>query len=200
MAHHPATPTPGSGFRRRFPLELTPDEYARLEEAGRTAGSKRAALLAGLAALETRETGSSQAAREHAGKDRLAAHVDARVAALESALSEARQELDAGRAQETSAARRTGDALDAAKAKVRALEADLAAQAAAHANTEAALAGLREIHVDELRCPRCGQFSGPAEWMTRKAKNGVAVYHGPCGYREGGFIDETSVLGRRPVG
>lgn len=57
MAHHASTP--GSGFRRRFPLELSPEEYARLQKAGRKAGSKRAALLAGLVALEEHEQARS---------------------------------------------------------------------------------------------------------------------------------------------
>ena len=51
MAHHTPHPTPNA-YRRRYPLELTPDENTQLETAAhQTGGSKRAAILAGLNAL-----------------------------------------------------------------------------------------------------------------------------------------------------
>ena len=106
MAHHPSPLTPGSGFRRRFPLELSPDEYARLEEAGRAAGSKRAALLAGLAALE--ETSALRTAAARAEKTRSDARAQiadltAKVAALERALADAKAKATAGAARERDA-------------------------------------------------------------------------------------------------
>jgi len=200
MAHHPATPNPASGFRRRFPLELTPEEYARLEEAGRTAGSKRAALLAGLAALEDREPNGSRATKEQARLAQRAEHDEARLAEVEAALSEAQQKLKTTSTRAKSTTQATEAALAAAQDEVRALEADLAAEAAAHARAASGLAELRELFVDDLRCPRCGRFAAPSEWATRKTKDGTVVYHEPCGYHEGGFIDDTSVLGRRATG
>jgi DNA repair exonuclease SbcCD ATPase subunit len=196
MAHHPSTPAPGPGFRRRFPLELSPEEYARLEEAGRTAGSKRAALLAGLEVLAERERGGSRATKEQTLLAEHAERAEERITELESALSEAHQKLKATSARAKGATRTTDEALAAAH-RVRALEDNLAAESAAHARASTALRELRETHVDELRCPRCGHFAGPSEWASRTTKDGTVVYHEPCGYHEGGFIDETSVLGRR---
>jgi len=92
MAHHPSTPTLGSGFRRRFPLELSPEEHERLEKAGRVAGSKRAALLAGLAGLEDATRLRADAARAvdaHKKAQAAIAGLEAKVAELERALGEA---------------------------------------------------------------------------------------------------------------
>ncbi len=197
MAHRPSTPTPGSGFRRRFPLELSPEEFARLEEAGRAAGSKRAALLAGLAALEDRERDGARASQERARLAQRAEHAEARLAELEAALSEAQQKLKTTSARAKSATQATEDALATAQVRVRTLEDELAAETEAHARAASTLAELRKAHVDELRCPRCGHFAGSTEWATRESTDKVILYHEPCGYHEGGFIGDTSVLGRR---
>jgi hypothetical protein len=64
-------------------------------------------------------------------------------------------------------------------------------------NAQAELAKLHALFVDELRCPRCGEFAPSAEWATERTKEGRLVFHKPCGYHRGGLLDETSVLGRR---
>jgi cell division protein ZapA (FtsZ GTPase activity inhibitor) len=200
MAHHPSTPTLHSGFRRRFPLELSPAEYARLEEAGRTAGSKRAALLAGLAALDDATHLRADAARTesaHHNAQATIAGLKQRIGELEQALTDAKEKAKTGAAHrrkatetaEAALAKSTRDAQWADEARATKREALL--------DTQAELDTLDKLFVDELRCPRCGKFAPSDEWASQRTKEGRIVFHKPCGYHEGGFLDETSVLGRR---
>jgi len=200
MAHHSTSPALPAGFRRRFPLELSPDEYARLEEAGKAAGSKRAALLAGLAALEELSAERAEAARL------AAAHTTAQetIAALETKLTERERALGEAKKKATTHATRAQRASEEAEAAVLRAATDTRwadeARAAEHErrrDLEAEVATLKTSHVDELRCPRCGKFASSAEWATERTKEGRLVYHEPCGYHRGGLLDETSVLGRR---
>ncbi len=200
MAHHPSAPTPGSGFRRRFPLELSPDEYARLEEAGRVAGSKRAALLAGLSALDdaTRlRAGAAQAATAHNEAQATIAGLEAKLGELEKALAEAKEKAKTGAARGRKATEATEAALAQSTRDAQWADEAREAEREARLNAQAELDKLDALFVDELRCPRCGKFAPSDEWATERTKEGRLVYHEPCGYHRGGLLDETSVLGRR---
>lgn len=200
MAHHPTSPALPAGFRRRFPLELSPAEYEALEAAGKAHGSKRAALLAGLAAPTERDARGEESARGAASATKARGQITAltrRVAELEQQLDQANTTLAA------SAARAHTASQEAEATSLRALKdtqwAD-EARAAEHERRrelEAELAALEESHVDELRCPRCGKFAPSDQWATKRTTDGHVVFHEPCGYHEGGFLDDTSVLGRR---
>jgi len=203
MAHHPSTPILHSGFRRRFPLELSPDEYARLERAGRTAGSKRAALLAGLAALEqTAALGPAAARAEKAQRDARARITDltARIAEFERALADAQAKAKTGAARGRKAAETAEAALAESTRDAQWADEARATEREARLDAQAELDKLDALFVDELRCPRCGTFAPIGQWASKRTKEGHVVYHEPCGYHEGGFLDETSVLGRKTTG
>jgi hypothetical protein len=199
MAHHPATPTPASGFRQPFPLELSPEEYEVLEAAGRSAGSKRAALLAGLAALEDATRLRADAARTATAHN----EAQATIAALDAKIGELERIRDAANEKAKTGAARGRRAADAARVQSTrdAQWADEAREAERETrlDVQAELDELDALFVDELRCPRCGKFAPRDEWATERTKEGRLVYNGPCGYHRCGLLDETSVLGRRPV-
>jgi hypothetical protein len=200
MAHHRTAPSLPSGFRRRFPLELSPDEYEALEAAGTKAGSKRAALLAGLAALSEHDALSDEAARMAASNKKAQATItalEAKIAELERTLAETNKKA-AGQAARARKAAEEAEA-EAARATKDAQWADdlRESERETRENTQAELDKLDAVFVDELRCPRCGGFAPPGEWATQRTDKGRLVYHKPCGYHQGGLLDETSVLGRR---
>jgi len=200
MAHHPTSPPLPAGFRRRFPLELSPDEYARLEEAGKVVGSKRAALLAGLTALAEHDARGKESAHRAAAATKAQTQVtalQARVAELGRALREADKKATASAARARGASQEAQ--ADAARAIEKARWADelRESERETRENAQAELAKLDALFVDELRCPRCGEFAPSAEWATERTKEGRLVFHKPCGYHRGGLLDETSVLGRR---
>ena len=202
MARHTPAPLPG-GFRRRFPLELSPDEYQRLEQARRTAGSKRAALLSGLQALE--QTHELRTALTQAEDNLEAAHGE--IATLTKSLGQAeRARAEAGAAADRSAAKdrdaaeKADVALTEATQRVRAREQALRAERRSHEETLDEVHALRARIVEELHCPRCGKFAGHTDWAAQRTPDGVLVYHKPCGYHRGGLLETTSVLGRRMAG
>src|SRR5690242_16910288 len=90
------TPQPANNaFRRRFPLELTPDECDQLEQAGQRHGTKRAALLAGLARLldgpqDEEERRALEIERDQL-REQTTAHAE-RAAALEAELAKLAKE------------------------------------------------------------------------------------------------------------
>lgn len=200
MAHHPTSAALPSGFRRRFPLELSPDEYKRLEAEGKRCGSKRAALLAGLTALAERDARSKELARGAASATKSQTQITAlkaRVAELERALDEADKKATASgaRARAASQAAQT----DAARAIEKARWADelRESERETRENAQAELAKLDALFVDELRCPRCGEFAPSAEWAEERTDTARLVYHKPCGYHEGDWLSASSVLGQR---
>src|SRR6266849_3454542 len=96
-AKDPNAPSPDS-FRRRFPLELTPAECELLEREGRRAGTKRAALLAGLTAVAEREQLAQalrQAETERAALQSELAERDKGIAKLERQLTSASKDARA---------------------------------------------------------------------------------------------------------
>ena len=203
MAHHVPHPPLPTGFRRRFPLELSPDEYQRLEDAARPAGSKRAALLLGLAALaETHEHQAALARAEGelgAARDEIAALTKS-LAKAQLARSHADAAAERSAATDRDAAQESEEMLTEARKRVGRLEQSLHSERRSHEDTLDEVHALRAQVVDELHCPRCGTFAGHTDWATQRAKDGALVYHKPCGYHRGGLLEATSVLGRRMTG
>ena len=196
MAHHPAATSVPSGFRRRFPLELSPAEYEALDAAGKAHGSKRAALLAGLAALEAASSGEHQRAQVLADRDAAlakAAELEAKVADFERARTTARGS--------SSRARKDADAtkaeLDEMTRQAELADADRRGEREARIAAEKKLNWIARERVDELRCPRCSEFVSSAEWAEEPTPDGRLVFHKRCGFHRGGLLDHTSVLGRR---
>jgi hypothetical protein len=196
MAHHQtSTPLP-AGFRRRFPLELSPDGDAALEAAGKDHGSKRAALLVGLAALKASGARDGELAR--AAKERDAART--KTTRLEARITELERAAGVARSTPTRA-KNKADATEAALSEMteRAAraEADWQDERTARIAAEKRLNHLARERVDELRCPRCGDWASSSEWAEEPTPDGRLVYHHSCGFNRGGLLENTSVLGRR---
>ena len=189
MAHHPTPTALPAGFRRRFPLELSPDEYARLEGAGKIHGSKRAALLAGLASLEERTNRDTRVRRVTATDTKA----QAKLTALEAKVAECERALAKATADAHAAAARAKDATEKAKIQIAAATQDTQrandlreAERETKENAQAELAKLDALFVNQLRCPRCRAFAPSGEWASTSTDKGRLVYHKPCGYHEGG--------------
>ncbi len=185
-------------FRRRIPLELTPTEYAQLEAAQAGYGSKRATLVAGLAAL----TGLDEVRAEG---ERLAVERD-------TALAQAAQATERAEKAERATQAKAKTATRADTAKTSRLETDLArtrdqlteterllaAERGEHADWQHAYEDLDARRVDALRCPRCKQWADPDQWGAVAADDGgQIVYHQPCGYHEDGVVTPTTIMGYR---
>lgn len=200
MAHHRTSQPLPAGFRRRFPLELSPDEYEVLEAAGKIAGSKRAALLAGLAALSDSAKVSADAergAREGASARARTEKLETRVAELTGELTEAKNRAASASSRHRKATDTLAARLQDATERAELLADDIQAARQSRISLEAETDRLGQLVLDELRCPRCGRFAPASEWATKEAEAGRLVYHQPCGFHEGGLLDETSVMGRK---
>jgi hypothetical protein len=196
---------PGLGeFRKRIPLELAPDDLVRLRALQPPYGSMRATLLAGLEALDRVERAEADQAVLVEARSEAEARVrelEAEVAALQEASAS-----HAAKAKRASSATK-GDA-DRAAARIRALESeatglrrDLAGVQQTLDATYQTLLEFDETRVDELRCPRCGEFAPSEEWGYEQAEEGgQLIFHQPCGYHEGGLLDQGSILGYRHAG
>jgi hypothetical protein len=187
-------------FRRRFPLELSPAEYARLDKAGRRTGSKRAALLAGLAALAELakvRADTARVAEEHFAAKATITGLTARVVELERALAGEHRRVisSAVRARKTIEVARLAiaKATDDARAAGRLRESEHEARV----NVQSAFHALEVLFIHELQCPRCGKFAPSGEWGSHSTSGWDIVYHRSCGFHEGDVLEQTSVLGRR---
>jgi hypothetical protein len=187
-------------FRRRLPLELTPDELTLLEHLQAEHGSKRATLIAGLHALAAQPAPHELAQLEHS-RDRATAEADAlraKVAELEAAAKKAAASAsrrDAASANADAAAK--ADAR-AAKTQLAKLERDLAHATRDAVEWEQAHAALDALRVDGLRCPRCEEWAAPEEWATTETDDGyLLIYHQPCGYHEKSFTSVPTIMGYR---
>jgi chromosome segregation ATPase len=192
-----------SAFRRRFPLELTVQECELLERAAERAGSKRAALLAGLAALAREQ--ELEALRLAAEQERDAAQ--ARLAELQAEVAEIARShqkqtaaASAARKRTESTQRKQAEASKRETTKLASLERTLKQERDARHSLEDELAQLEERAVDWLRCDRCGNWAPPREWKSKNTEEGEVLYHGPCGFHRGGLLDPTSVLAVRRSG
>lgn len=207
---HVATPRqakdlPGQGdFRKRIPLELTPDDLARLRSLQPGHGSMRATLLAGLEALARLEQAEAEVAELAAARDAA----QARVGKLEAEAAAAKAASAKEDATAKRASRATKDGADRAAERARTLEAhaaqrerDLADAQSAYDAAYQTLLELDETRVDELRCPRCGEFAASAEWGYQESEEGgQLIFHQPCGFHQKGLLDATTIMGYRHAG
>jgi hypothetical protein len=187
-------------FRRRLPLELTPDELTLLEWLQGEHGSKRATLIAGLRALAEQPDPDQLAQLEYA-RDRATAEAEA----LRAKLAELEAAAKKTAASATRRATASADADAAAKADAQAakkqlakLERDLAHVNRDMAEWEQAHAELDAHRVDGLRCARCEEWAAPQEWATTETDDGyLLIYHQPCGYHEKSFTSVPTIMGYR---
>lgn len=180
-------------YRRRVVLEITPDESKLLNRQADRHGTIRAAVLAGLAALETDRSAELVAQVEQLTKQ-LAAVEQARgseqdrgateLASLQTQLTEAQQALKAAQAQ----ARELRADLRQTKAK---LSNERDARRAAEQHHQAARARL----VHHAYCAVCDKLVPEAEWAEEPWRDGFAIYHQPHGFREKpGFLGQPVTI------
>jgi multidrug efflux pump subunit AcrA (membrane-fusion protein) len=200
-ARHPHTPSPDS-FRRRFPLELTPAECQLLEREGRRAGTKRAALLAGLEALQEQERLTQALTQLETERDTLhnqLAERDKAQAKLERQLATANKDARVAQTQKRTASRRDSEAREQAEERADAYAKALHEERDARAELEAELDDLRGRAVDELYCHRCSKWIAPADWAAHEDNDTDLLYHRQCGFHQGTALTETSILALRRI-
>lgn len=193
----PRTPSASdtAGLRRRVIVELTPQELPLLDRAERQAGSKRAAVVAGLRALEhASETAARiEAAERERDEARTAARAGARTEPASS--RRAREEAEAARAD----AERERDAACAQldEVLVRAEE-DRASFEQEVAVCEEEIRTLRARQPSALYCARCDGWAPEVEWAWQEgADEREHAYHRPCGDRGPGLLGASSWLALR---
>jgi hypothetical protein len=187
-------------FRRRLPLELTPDELALLEHHQARHGSKRATLVAGLYALQAEPDRDqlAQAARDRDTATAEAAALRKRVSELEAAAK--RATAKASRSDTAATDAKGAAAKDAAALRKQLAKAgrDLTQARSELAESEEAYAELDEQRIDGLRCPRCEEWAEPDEWATRETDDGyLLIYHQPCGFHEKSFTSPPTIMAYR---
>jgi hypothetical protein len=200
-AKHPDTPNPQS-FRRRFPLELTPAECELLEREGRRVGTKRAALLAGLEALQDREPLAHALEQLEAERDALKdqlAERDKDLAKLERQLAKTSKDARTAQTEKRTAARRESEARQQAAERADAYAEALHEERDARDELEAELDDLREQAVDELYCHRCAKWVEPADWAAGENDAADLLYHRQCGLHRGTALTQTSILALRRI-
>lgn len=202
MAARPHSPDTAAsdGFRRRFPLELTPAECELLEHQGRRLGTKRAALLAGLQALQERDELAQRIERLQADNQAARAELAERekaIAKLERQLAKATKDARAGQTASRAAARREQRAREQADDRADIYADALREERELNAQLESELTDLRECAVDALYCHRCGAWVEPDEWAHREDEDADLLYHRGCGFHRGTGFTQTSVLARR---
>ena len=195
-------PPLAASFRRRFPLELTAEECELLDRAALAHGTKRAALLAGLAALDEADARKRGQTVVEAERDQLRAERDAlaeKLAALERELGEASKDAGAEKKRAKASEQREQSTRARDAARIKALEAALRSEQETRREAEADLEELGAELVDWIHCGRCSEWVGREEWEFRPEGEDEVVYHSPCGYHRGGLLDPSSVLAlRRP--
>ena len=176
-------------YRRPFLIQLTAAESDRLDRLGATRGSKRQALLDGLALLETGELETLRTRVAELEQERDQAVADARTAAtaqaadgagvrdrLRQATTQLRDERAAHRATTAELRQRTQD-LSSLRRDLASTQRELAA-----AQDEARRLAARLPH--QAFCGACGKLAPEAEWATQPAQGGgLYVYHQPHGWR-----------------
>ena len=194
--------SPGSaranGLRRRIVFELEPGQLPMLEEAERRHGSKRAALLAALAAeAQVQESGAraeepkAQASKQDKKAERKLAEQAKEIAKLKRDLASEKKTL-AERESELAKAQKQGEASSGRWSEERA-----ELQEALEERDEE-VAELSELAVNQLYCGRCGEWAAPEDWAWQLVKGkGSYAYHRSCGDHGPGLMSSPSWLARR---
>lgn len=177
-----------SRYRRRFLVEFTPAESDLVERLGRVHGTKRRAILEGLAALDSGELAALRA---------RAAELEGQLTAAAATASDARAAVAAAKVElrdERSAHRQTKARLREAQRQVAVARADLAAARAARDR-------LTVLVPHHAYCAACEKLVPEAEWAEQPMERGVVVFHRPHGYRPKRTLTQSpSVLFWRATG
>jgi len=195
---HQTTPDPETGrLRRRVIFELTEGQLALLDHAERRHGSKRAGIIAALAAYADADGPAAAPGQADSTQQELE-EVRAQHKSANAQLAEARRELAAAQMALAIAERDR----DEARAQLgRADELRVRLEDASARETDALGARLAELRASlprELYCPRCQTWVPRREWAWQQdEEGGEYAYHRPCGDHAGGFLETSSRLARR---
>lgn len=197
MSIHTSPRNPAGLLRRRVIVEFTPEQLALLDQAEARHGTKRAGIVAALAAYATPTPSDGEAGRSSArAKADKAQAAKLRVA-----------EDDPGAAQTELSSLRTARAKAEAKAselreqlehadRVRIAIEDAWASKAAQLNE--LIDTLRTQIPDAAYCARCGKWVPEPEWAwTDDGARGEYAYHTRCGDHGSGIVVAASLLVRR---
>lgn len=189
-----------TGFRRRLPLELLPEEQELLEREQERFASKRETLVAGLHALVRQaELEQQLEAATAEGEQALQsqAELEERLARAEAALSkQGAQTSKTKRSSETSE-RRQQQALEAAEQRARELEVAIEQTEGERRQLEQELDETLDRALDAAVCPRCKQWIAAEEWASELQAGREYVHCGRCGFQPGGTLSNSSVFGYR---
>lgn len=181
-------------YRRRVVLEITPDESTVLDRLADHHGTIRAAVMAGLTALEADRTAELEAQLaqligqlDAAQKQGQAEHArDATQRAdLEAQLTDATQTLKDAQAQ-------TKDR----RAELRETRAKLSNEREARRAAEQTRQAAERLLVHHAYCAACDKLVPEAEWAEQPAERGAYVYHQPHGFhdKDGGIFGQRASL------
>ena len=183
-------------YRRPFLMQLTAAESDRLDRLGSQRGSKRQAVLDGLALLES---GAVEALQTRVGdleqeRDRVAA--EAATAAQQAALAGTTCEAARGElAATTRQLREARAALRVAKTELRETTTALASAQQDVAAAQAEARRLAALVPHHAFCGACGKYVPEAEWAEQAdPKGGVHLYHQPHGYRPRASLGQGASL------
>lgn len=190
-------------FRRRIPLELTAEEFAILEREEKRFASKRATLVAGLAALErllAAERALKQAVRERDEAQAEAKALAEKTRKAAGALAKTKQEAKSAKRGRTAAERRAGETSAGAREEIEELEEILADERRVRVELAQRLEEADAQLLDGAYCPRCAEYAAAETWAAREDEGYELVYHRPCGFHpEDGLTKARSVFGYRTL-
>ena len=190
--------SPGRGLlRRRIVFELDEEQMPLLASAEERHGTKRAAMLAALAAEEQLE------------------QLGERADQAEQELAKAERTAKAGAAKQTKAAKKAERQLAAMRKRLADQEGALSAAESEAAQAEdlrrerdqlsevlgernEQLAEAQARAVDWLYCARCEKWAPPSEWAWRRIEGkGSYAFHRSCGDHRPGLLGAASWLAQR---
>jgi RNase P subunit RPR2 len=189
-----------TGFRRRLPLELRPEELALLERQERRFASKRDTLVAGLEALERlaeledeRETLATERERALA----RTAELERQANRLESALAKGKQETGKKKSTQAASERRHGQLRRTAEDTADELRQALERSQAERSELLAELDELEPRALDALFCQRCDSWVEADRWASQQQGEREYVQCPNCGFEPGGPLTKSSIFGYR---
>ncbi len=187
-----------SRLRRRVVFELSQQELPLLDAAEARHGTKRAGIVAALAAaagaaerearlaeVERRLAAATAAARDRTGEEKRRDASGRELAEARQALAEAERQREAGL-----------EALSQLKHRL--------ARQTARAESENDVLGeeierLQDERVSALYCARCESWAPEGEWAWQPIAGGERAHHTPCGDHGPGLLATASWLARRGI-
>lgn len=184
----PGHSVPRGSLRRRVVFELEEGQLPLLEQAEARHGSKRAALLAALAAEGTVAELAERTERAEAELARRARGAERAKKGRAEGEAKLKRELDAAKKKLAKAEDALSKAHQAGAEGEAELRREVQELSERLAESEAEITELSSRAVDWLFCQRCGRWIGPEEWEWGEFEEGGSyAYHASCGDHEEGL-------------